>query len=102
MHPEIGHIIPFAFPCCPADDLARLFSNEDFALRLMWKGGELLLYLGDHMRIAIAILEGAACGPCGEADGTDRFVVGGDYRSDREIRYHHLAGVNLPAACSMT
>ncbi|MBB4189891.1 hypothetical protein GGE45_002729 [Rhizobium aethiopicum] len=29
-------------------------------------------------------------------------MVGGRHLSDRESRYHHLAGVNLPAACSMT
>jgi hypothetical protein len=39
--------------------------------------------------------------PCRKTNEADRFTVGLGYGSNFETAYHHFAGVNLPAACSI-
>src|SRR5690606_35370977 len=55
----------------------------------------------DDMGIEIGGVEGFTGTPCGKTDKADRIAIGFVHLSELETAYHHLAGVNLPAACSM-
>jgi hypothetical protein len=102
MHPEVGYVVFLAGKRRPAGNLPVARGNGDPIRSLHRKGIEGALYMGNYGRVWRAGMPGIAAHPRRKSDLGDRALVGGRHQPDGKVRYHHFAGENVPAACSMT